>query len=742
MTAEVRALYRDRLTGRRVSTLPSTITLVGRWILDTDAAGVFMNSAPAAAGDFLVSEASGRWQVLVGAGERQSGRVDRSQCPDDLEAESVRTIGDRLGELVDGAATWLDWIDVVPLVPGISEKAELLSLERLIQDQRAFGALKTICWKPRAHLHVEIERAPVSKARRVPADAASYLAAHTEDWDRPLLRGILPKRILAEVRQDQVDIYENRVAARLLDNLGAYLNGRIQLLRRLLKVFREKEDYFSAIGGTYQREHRMSQLWGESIDANEGRRKAEVVLKELEALKYRLMGLLGSPLYQEVPRRAHVATTLKTTNVLANDQYYRRVAELWREWARRTGAGRTQSPAELHSEAQRLSRGLDAFAMLLVVRSLDTLGYEPSEAALGHPIARGTALALRGHGLQLTLTWRSDGTIGVGAGERELTIVTLSANLSAGGDDRVRESLSQIRTALEKRDTRDLLVLYLASDDGPASTELLASLHTVGNDPRHALAGIGCLPISPWTLGSTERVARALRWFLSSSRFLDYPLSVVVAEGARDLIDLREHARWIASVDSGATLELRTPPHDYEWEALDVESIARTAEANLQVARADHQRLTDELRDAVRRGKTGSLVRQKHDAHEAVLRCELIAEASNDLAKQLRSAHARAIALLECPTCGRTADPAHDFEPRDGGSFRCECRGCGTTWGTRLCGDGHRYATMLPSGDFVDTDQQDPGWEDRVYGCDILALPARRSNGRWGFVCPVCGQVS
>ncbi len=735
-------MYRDRLTGRRVSTPPLTGTLVGRWVVDADTVEVFMNSAAAAAGEFLVPETSGHWHVLTGEGERQSGTVARAHAPEDLEAESVRTIGDRLDELAEGGATWLEWIDVVPLVPGISEQVDLLPLERLIQDQRNFGALKTICWKPRAHLHVEIERAPVSKARRVPAAAASYLAAHTEDWDRPLLRGILPKRILAEVRQDQVDIYENRVAARLLDNLGAYLNRRIQLLRRLLKVFQEKEDYSSSIGGTYQRERRMSQLWGESIDANEGRRKAEVALKELEALKYRLMGLLGSPLYEEVPRRAHVATTLKTTNVLANDQHYRRVAELWREWAR-TGAGRTRSPAELHAEAQRLSRGLDAFAMLLAVRALDTLGYEPSEAALSEPITRGKALPVQGHGLELTLSWRSDGTIGVGAGERELTIVALTANLSAGGDDRVRESLRRIRTALDDRDNRDLLVLFLASDEGQASmeAELLASLHTVGNDPRHELAGVGCLPVSPWELGSTERVARALRWFLSSARFLDYPLRVVVPEGARDLIDLREHARWIASVDGGATLELRTPPHDYEWEALDVESIARTADANLQVARADHQRLTDELRDAVRRGKTGSLVRQKHDAHEAVLRCERIAKASNDLAEQLRGAHARAIALLECPTCGRTADPARDFEPRDRGSFRCECRGCGTTWGTRLCGDGHRYATMLPSGDFVDAVQQGPGWEDRVYGCDILALPARRSDGQWGFVCPECGRV-
>ena len=740
MTSETQALYRDRLTGRRVPIPPLTGMLIGRWVLESNTVEVFMNSAAAAAGDFLVPESSGHWHVLTGEGIRQSGTIARAHAPENLETESVRKIGDRIDELTKVDAAWLEWINVVPLVPGISEKVDLLPLEHLVR--KTFGHLEAVCRKPRAHLHVEIERAPVSKARRVPVAAASYLAAHTEDWDRPLLRGILPKRILAEVRQDQLDIYENRVAARLLDNLCAYLNWRIHLLRRLLKMFLEKEDYSRSIDGTYLRKRRMSELWGESIDANEGRRKAEDALKELEPLKYRLMGLLGSPLYEEVPRRAYVATTLKSTNILSNDQHYRQVAELWREWAR-TSAGRTQTPAELHAEAQRLSRGLDAFAMLLTVRALDTLGYEPPETALSKPIVRGASLLVKGHGVELTVTWRSDGTIGVAVGERELTIVTLTANLAAGSSGRVRESLSRIQEAVSERGRGDLLVLFLASDGGQASTEreLLASLHTVGNDPRHALAGAGCLPVSPWEIGSTERVARALRWFLSSARFLDYPLKVTVPEGAHGLIDLREHARWLISVADG-TLELRTPPHDYEWEALDVESIPQVAEVSLQTARTNHQRLYDELREAVRRGKTGSLAHQKHNSHEEVLRCERIVKASYELADQLRDAHVRATALLKCPTCGESADPARDFEPLDRGCFRCECRDCGTTWGARLCSYGHRYASMLPSGNFPDTGDQRPGWEDRVYGCDILALPARKPDGQWGFVCPECGQIT
>lgn len=739
MTTEIGHRYRDRLTARVVPAPPSSGTLVGRWVIEGDTTDVFMNSAGIAAGDFLVPEPSGHWQVLTSDGHRLNGTVARAQVPDELEAESVRTIGDKLAELSQNDASWLEWLDVVPLVPGISEQVDLQPLELMIREH--FGHIEAVCRKPRAHLHVEVERVPVSRARRIPPAAASYLAAHTEDWDRPLLRGILPKRILAEVRHDQVDIYENRVAARLLDNIGAYLNRRIHVLRRLLKVFREKEDYSTAIAGTYQRERRISELWGESIDANEGRRKAEASLRELEWLKYKVMGLLGSPLYEEVPRRAFVPTTLKSTNILTNDQHYRRVAELWREWAR-TGAGRTRSPAELHAEAQRLCRGLDSFALLLTVRALDTLGYEPSDAALDKPLARGQTLSIRGHGAELAVEWRVDGTISVDDGDRQFTIVAITSNLAAGKADRVGESLDRIRQATAEHG--EVLVQYVASDDECASAEpdMLASLHTVGNDPRSRLAGGGCLPVSPWEIGSTERVARALRWFVSSARYGDYPLEVPVPEDARGLVAPEQGTRWLASRDGGAKLELRTPPKDFEWEILNIAGLESAAEEELEAARANHQRLSSDLRDAVRKGRTGTLTRQKSAAHEELLRRERVHAAVAEMAHGLRIARAKAVALLTCPTCGTAADSARDFDPRDRGCFRCVCSSCRTAWATRLCPDGHRYATMLPSGDFVDTQDQRPGWEDRVYGCDILALPARGPYGQWGFACPECGQVS
>ena len=71
-----------------------------------------------------------------------------------------------------------------------------------------------------------------------------------------------------------VDIYENRVAARLIDHVLVYLLERIQVLRKLLKVFQDKENYSHAIGGTYLRQRRILNLWGQSLDSAEGRLRA------------------------------------------------------------------------------------------------------------------------------------------------------------------------------------------------------------------------------------------------------------------------------------------------------------------------------------------------------------------------------------------------------------------------------------------------------------------------------------
>jgi hypothetical protein len=624
----------------------------------------------------------------------------------------------------------------------MSDAVDLLPLEQLIRE--LFGHLEAVCMKPRAHLHVEVERVPVAKARRLPIKAASFLASHTEDWERPLIRGVLPKRILSEVRQDQIDIYENRVAARLIDHLVVYLGKRIRVIRKLLKVFQDKEDYSSAVGGTYLRQRRILGLWGQSIDANEGRRRAEATLKELEWLKYRLMGLMDSPLYRDVPRRTYVAPTLRTTNILANDQNYRRVAELWRAWVN-AGHAETKTPADVNREAQELCSGIGSFALLLVVRALDQLGYEIRDQDMESPVTMSGRWVLEGHGTTAVCEWDDAGRVSIAMGGSRLAVVALPVSLgTAVSDEQVEEVLEQVVDAVDDQTARTI-VLYAGDADEPGQKlSLIAQrrIHTVGNDPRTQLGDrIGFLPVSPWDIGSVERVSRAIRWFADSARFDSYPLVIAVSAEARGVVDLKAAGAWLETSDGGGSITMRRPPRGYEWDLLKLDQIVDEAREEHQRAIAEHKRLSDELREAVRKGKTGTLNQQKKTAQQRTVSTKQRMVAVERLRDDLVQAFAKAKSLLVCPACGTAADPGNDFKPREKGCFRCYCQECRTCWATRMCKNGHRYAVMLP-GKFIDADDSVCGWEDRVYGSDLLALPSRISNGDWGFVCPTCGSIS
>jgi len=740
------SLYYDRLTGARVSQLEDIQPVIGRWLIDPPENGsVQLNTVAVEAGDFVVPDSSRRWRVHQNHLDLQKGAVPRYQEPEEIEANSIRNIGRHLNALMEADSSWSDWLNVVPLDPGMSKIIDVNSLDQLIEE--LLGALETVCMKPIAHLHVEEERVLVSRAKRVPMRATTYLASHTEDWVRPLIRGVQPRRILSEVRHDEMDIYENRVAARLVDNLVGYLSKRTQGIKKLLKLFQDKEDYSTSVEGTYLRQNRILQLWGESVDTNERRKCAESTLKLLDRLKYRVMGMMDSPLYREIPRRAYVAPTLRMTNVLSNDQNYRRVVSLWREWV--NVGHKAETPSDKYREAQELCHGMDQFALLLVMRALEQLGYGIKMQNPEDPICRGGRWELEGHGAHVVCTWHRSGTVNVEIDEKGLSFIAIPADLGAAPTEEQIQAIIDGVQVSAGNVLGNKLVLYAGSPDDRRTNvpiEFKRRLHTVGNDPRTRVSrDVGFLPVSPWDIGSVERVGRALRWFLDSNRFDSYPRVIEVAPGMLETLGIKHVNGWIGVDEEGNKLSIRRPPQEHEWEHLNLKRHVEDATKEYQDAQSGYDALADQLRRAVRNGKTGTLNQQKKTAHIRVDQLEARLEATTQLNDQLVDARHKVNALLVCPACGAVADPLADFTVRDKGCFHCSCPNCKAWWATLLCSEGHRFGVLLP-GDFVETGDDDrnrnSSWEERVYGSDLISLPARTPSGEWGFVCPDCGEIT
>ncbi|MSQ84700.1 MAG: DUF2357 domain-containing protein, partial [Myxococcales bacterium] len=247
--------------------------------------------------------------------------------PADLECNAFEQLAVAVGE----RPTWQTLAAKPAVAQRLGERARPQPLDREIL--RHLRHLQQVCQTPRMHLRVEEERLPVGRARRTPMRAVADLVAHPENWEHRSLRSISPSRVLARQVEDDFDLYENRVAARLVDHLLTYLAQRLEELNRIGAILNISRDHGEHMRATSPwRARRIGQLWSTTLEDNTADELRET-LGALDRAQRSLQQLLDSQLYRNVPRRHSVAVSLNPTNILINDQHYRKVALLWRVWA-------------------------------------------------------------------------------------------------------------------------------------------------------------------------------------------------------------------------------------------------------------------------------------------------------------------------------------------------------------------------------------------------------------------------
>ena len=266
------------------------------------------------------------------------------------------------------------------------------------------------------------------------------------------------------------------------------------------------------------------------IDSNVAQEKADATYHEIEALKYRIQGLMDSFLYERVAVRAQVPDQIKMTNILANDSNYRNVSRLWMEWLRH-GRPRLaiETLADIYRRLQVFGQDFDDYCLLLVIRDPDQLGLEPQGDALLDPIcARSRQCIKLTQGVQLTPT--SDGAIELANSKgTSMRIVPLPATLSSS-EDALSSLINEILGEFASKQSLTVLVLHLSDQDADGdavASKSLRKLQTVGNEPELGLPpNLGLMPVSPWEIDSVERVARAIRWWKLGGSITFYPYEV------------------------------------------------------------------------------------------------------------------------------------------------------------------------------------------------------------------------
>lgn len=708
---------RDRLSGVEVE-LPPQPCLSGRWIFveSEGEAPTYLNGVLASQADLLVPSGAGHW-ALVRPGDTGPAR-GRFYADATLDEQDEAALLE-LGRVLDEPRSWFEWSLLSPLAPGLDDILEPHELEAHIEKE--LKHLREVCREPRTHIRVETERVLVSRARKIAASAPRWLSAHTEDWSHRTIVGVQPRRILAEVREEQWDLYENRVAVRLIDHLVAWLRRRVGEVRRVKEgIFGPLEQMGDATrGGSRHRRERLFHLWGEAYKEQE--KVAERVnraIARLEKLLYAMLGLMDSTLYKRVPRRARVPRALRMTNLLSNDDHYRGVARLWHQWSRLL-VPRTPSAKEASERQQRVHRAFGAWCVLLVVRACEQLRLSPDDAGLERTLSRGDVVELE-HGLRLS--WEEDGAIVLrGGSETPLRFVPLGHALDAASSlDALRARTSAISSSMEGS-ANWTVVLH----PGVLGGREWGELSGIGHPPMPGTRGaVDFVRVSPFSLDSVEMVARAIRWAVWAPRFLAYPprleLQVGLIEAPVDLLRVREGREYV----------LLRPPSWGEQRALDLgerlgaEVVERDKlQEQMNAIREGLQRARGDRRETARLNKEkAALLKPLDDAGALVERLQ-----SAD--RELRAALAQFAPLGQCPVCGQVGE----FEIHDGDVFESRCRdaGCGAAWGLRrLEGHAARAPFLLPG----DVDPESwppkltPQWADSVLGCDVLELACGQSG--------------
>lgn len=263
-----------------------------------------------------------------------------------------------------------------PLLPAavVSAESDLLPLERTLQQVLDQGHLHQISRNPRLDIRYNTTVLPLARARRLAPDALVHLASHSECWQRQTLSGIVPKKVKARISEDDFQIYENRVYARLLDKLDRHLAARIQTVQQLNSTLNQALEFYNSQGVHYRLAERICTLWGQTFDEDRTLDTLALLqdtLNALTAMQQALRPLRRSGLYLQVPRQARAGDTLHRTNILNHDAHYRHVANLW-DLLHRSGQSRRRSPAAQYLHNQALAAHYSRWVGLVLQQALDS----------------------------------------------------------------------------------------------------------------------------------------------------------------------------------------------------------------------------------------------------------------------------------------------------------------------------------------------------------------------------------
>jgi len=617
--------------------------------------------------------------------------VDALDLPDGTSGASLLELAELIGDRRGSVSDLLALPPVLPSADGALRQSEFET-----DLARRLPHVQQVCHHPYERLDRIEEVTEVSRARRVSDRALERLASRTEDWQSRRADRVIPKRVFNDRVESVADIFENRVAGKLVDLTLEYIRARRKDVQRILSFLEDlRRIQDSMTGRSWRVAHRGWEQFAAVAELNDQVQRGAGLLSDLRELEMRLRALQGSSLYQSVDHRKPIPSPLPMTNLLVNDQHYRHVSALWAALWQLDRLSEL-SPAEAAIRFGEICDAMEAFTLLLVLRALDHLGLAVGE----YPQRGGPPVRVEGRDREVTLEWTSCGELRLDLGEAiALRLLPVASPLST-----LASRSEAIEAVIAGARPDPITLVYLSpgridlddSDLEPRSWLLdrwSVQLRADGFNPSG-----GLVPVSPLDVDSTERMIRTVRWSLLRADLQAYPARV---RAGRDALQILRSAGSMHFEVTSVANELGVVGFPTEDE---VEAICRSA-------------------------------RQAVGALPVNLRRDVLVELASS-ATTLREGVRATAPLFRCPTCGEARKVRISSRGRSG--FWCSCDSCDTEWGSAQCGNcGSRFPVLQPPLQHPSM-RTDVVWIDRTYGGDVTSEPCWATPTSSRFVCPAC----
>lgn len=684
----------DRLKGRTCPSVPDD-DVPGRWALLPANDDVRVNGQILAASRpyFLVPDRRDNWSLSDHENNvLANGRFGLGLLPDVTDVRAIRQVAAAMSE----AECLEDLIRVSPLPVDLDDRVQRQKIDYEIESK--LSQLVHVCHRPRQQLTTDLEKLPVGRAKRIPPRSIEFLASHSEDWKRRTATGIEPSHVVAEILEDQTNIYENRVAAALIDRIVHYLAERVAELEKIFALLNDEHNFRLAlqVGKHFRLANRMSSLWGAAYLDEDVSHAAAETRSRLKHIRATVLGLKRTRLYRGVPQRRDVRRELHHTNILENDPHYREVAALWRAW-HEYGEKPEKSEEAIFGEWQEANSNFAAFCRLIVIRAADDIGWKPRDYQ--EKASSKSAVLIGPSGLPANISIDESGVMTiVDQFATELRLVPLLAGLSRTKD---QTSISTwIDDVMAQKGDVDTVVLYLGrsseiedvADEMPSLGVKLESLAASGSS---ALKKTYFIPVSPFEITSVEKVGRILNSWLLSHLLKTYPPRIKCPKNLASYLQLDQQTRLL-SVDELALIK-----------PIDHRTVAELFKRMDNLERPDVRRQVGQV-------SVNAVARVRTDLNAAV---------------------GAFSGILRCPVCG---GETNNFLARGDAAYVCVCdsRDCDSEWGVKTCGGCHEpYSYILPNRSQVEQSVETTlGWLDRRSGRDCIAVPCAQATTSL-FIC-------